>query len=200
VLKVIEQRDYSQFPVYASERFLGLLTENGITRWLAHHVTSNLSLVELEKVSVKEVLENEEARKNCKFVAKDIRVNAIVGQFVSQETLEAVLITSNGTESVQERVVYRRPIAVVFAPNMFLNNFTLACGRHGVAHVISPSLGPTKEQMLISDVNTKKRALRSTSGKCRQVLGSAKSERFPSRGQLGGKLVNQALAGNRVPV
>lgn len=99
VLKLIKQRDYSQFPVYASERFLGLLTENGITRWLAHHVTCKLSLVELKEVSVKEVLENEEVRKNCSFVGKDTRVDGIVEQFASQEMLEAVLITSNGTES-----------------------------------------------------------------------------------------------------
>lgn len=85
--------------MYASERFLGLLTENGITRWLAYHVASNVSLVELEEVSVKEVLENEEVRKNCNFVAKDTRVDTIVGLFASEEMLEAVLVTSNGTES-----------------------------------------------------------------------------------------------------
>jgi predicted transcriptional regulator len=99
VLKVIKQRDYSQFPVYASERFLGLLTENGITRWLAHHVTRKLSLVELEEVTVKEMLENEEVRKNYHFTPKNTRVDDIVGQFASEEMLEAVLITCNGTES-----------------------------------------------------------------------------------------------------
>jgi CBS domain-containing protein len=35
VRKIIEERDYSQFPVYEDNRFRGLLTENGVTRgWL----------------------------------------------------------------------------------------------------------------------------------------------------------------------
>src|SRR5262249_13019171 len=57
VLTVIKERDYSQFPVYEADKFRGLLTENGITRWLAHHVATKMSLVELEDVPVKEVLQ-----------------------------------------------------------------------------------------------------------------------------------------------
>src|SRR5215831_8837517 len=40
---------------------------------------------------------------------------------------------------------------------MLLNNFTLACGRHGVAHLISPSLGPIR--CYVKACNTKLRAL-----------------------------------------
>lgn len=40
VLKTINHRDYSQFPVYEDKRFLGMLTENGVIRWLARHVAS----------------------------------------------------------------------------------------------------------------------------------------------------------------
>src|SRR5688572_26040020 len=50
VLRIIDQRDYSQFPVYDGRVFKGLLTENGITRWLAHHVSREMSLVELNEV------------------------------------------------------------------------------------------------------------------------------------------------------
>jgi len=64
VLKIIDQRDYSQFPVYNEKRFRGLLTENGITRWLAHHVIKTLSLVELDDIPVGQALQNEEAPKN----------------------------------------------------------------------------------------------------------------------------------------
>src|SRR5438132_5971195 len=63
VLKIIREREYSQFPVYEAERFRGLLTENGITRWLAHHVATKLFLVELDDVPVKQVLQNEEKPK-----------------------------------------------------------------------------------------------------------------------------------------
>lgn len=38
VLQVIHENNFSQFPIYEdSGQFAGLLTENGITRWLAHY-------------------------------------------------------------------------------------------------------------------------------------------------------------------
>src|SRR5260370_36039949 len=37
VLRLISERDYSQFPVYAGSTLLRLLTESGITRLCAHH-------------------------------------------------------------------------------------------------------------------------------------------------------------------
>jgi predicted transcriptional regulator len=99
VLKIIKHRDYSQFPVYEAEKFRGLLTENGITRWLAHHVTTELSLVELGEVSVQEVLRSEEKRKNYDFVAREARVDEVVELFALEKLLEAVLITASGKES-----------------------------------------------------------------------------------------------------
>ena len=46
-----------------AERFRGLLTENGITRWFAYHVATKVSLVELQDVHVKQALENEEEKR-----------------------------------------------------------------------------------------------------------------------------------------
>jgi predicted transcriptional regulator len=99
VLKIVQHRDYSQFPVYGDNQFRGLLTENGITRWLAEHVTRELSLVELEDVPVKQVLANEEKRKNYLFVPREMPVEDVRCLFASQELLEAVLITAHGKES-----------------------------------------------------------------------------------------------------
>jgi predicted transcriptional regulator len=99
VLKIVAERDYSQFPVYDGERFWGLLTENGITRWLAHHVTHRLSLVELDDVPVEQVLHNEEKRKTYQFVGRGSHVDDVRGLFSSNEILEAVFITERGKES-----------------------------------------------------------------------------------------------------
>jgi len=96
VLKLVHQRDYSQFPVYDGDRFRGLLTENGVTRWLAGHVTGDLALVDLDEVRVRTVLKDEEAPKTWRFVARDARVDDIVGLFSGNPLLEAVLITPNG--------------------------------------------------------------------------------------------------------
>ncbi len=99
VLRIIKDRDYSQFPVYGANRFQGLLTENGITRWLAEHVTTQLSLVELQEVAVERVIKNEEKRGNYQFVARNMQVDDLVGHFASHNLLEAVLITANGKET-----------------------------------------------------------------------------------------------------
>jgi len=99
VLKLIAQRDYSQFPVYEDERFRGLLTENGITRWIANHVATKLSLIELDEVPVRQVLQNEEKRKNYHFVDRQMRVDDVRGLFTLHELLEAVFITAHGKES-----------------------------------------------------------------------------------------------------
>ena len=101
VLRLIAQRDYSQFPVYEGGRFRGLLTENGITRWLAHHVTKELSLVDLDEVPVKQVLPEEEKRPNWLFVARDRTVDEVKMHFREKELLEAVLITQTGNRTEQ---------------------------------------------------------------------------------------------------
>jgi predicted transcriptional regulator len=99
VLRIIRQCDFSQFPVYESQRFLGLLTENGITRWLALHVSTKLSLVEMDEIFVREVLQNEEERINYLFVSRDTPVDEVRVLFGSHEMLEAVLVTASGRKS-----------------------------------------------------------------------------------------------------
>ena len=98
VLRLIKDRDYSQFPVYEGDHFRGLLTENGITRWLANHVITENSLVELEDVIVKQVISNDEKRRNYSFVPRNIRVDDLAGHFAPQKLVEAVLITANGKQ------------------------------------------------------------------------------------------------------
>ena len=96
VLKQIAQRDYSQFPVYDGPTFKGLLTENGITRWLAIHVSTELSLIELEDVSVRDVLKEEAKRPDCQFVSRTTTTEQVKASFAQQELLEALLITNTG--------------------------------------------------------------------------------------------------------
>jgi predicted transcriptional regulator len=99
VLKIIEERDYSQFPVYEDKRFRGLLTENGVTRWLARHVSSSVPSARLGDVPVSEVLQNEEERKNHQFVRHDMRVDDVTTLFAKEALLEAVLVTASGDET-----------------------------------------------------------------------------------------------------
>jgi predicted transcriptional regulator len=99
VLKIIEERDYSQFPVYEDKRFRGLLTENGVTHWLARHVSQSDSSVRLGDIQVLQVLQNEEERTNHQFVRHDMRVDDVTALFAKQTLLEAVFVTASGDET-----------------------------------------------------------------------------------------------------
>jgi predicted transcriptional regulator len=96
VLALVHERGYSQFPVYEDPRFEGLLTENGITRWLAHHVQKVHEIVDLRDALVRDVLRDEEARENVRFFNARALVPEVVAAFTAGPLVEAVLITASG--------------------------------------------------------------------------------------------------------
>ena len=97
VLRIVAERNYSQFPVYDDKRFKGLLTENGITRWLARNVDQELFGV--KDILVSEVLRLENERENYKFVPRNTRLDELAAAFAREAELEAVLITHQGKDS-----------------------------------------------------------------------------------------------------
>jgi len=99
-LETIAEEDFSQFPVYDEDGgFRGLLTENGITRWLAHHTVREMTLVDFEDTLVETVLLEEEERRTCGFVSRQVTVQEVTIRFGQNPFLEAVLITHNGQAS-----------------------------------------------------------------------------------------------------
>lgn len=96
VLKLVRDTNFSQFPVMGAHGFRGLLTENGITRWLAEHVGSSMSLVEFDDITVAQALADEEKRQNARVVARNARVDDVIAMFAANRLLEAVLITETG--------------------------------------------------------------------------------------------------------
>lgn len=104
VLKLIHELKITHFPVYedsaSKSHFAGVLTENGITRWLAEHTANGMSLVDLAEEPVAEVLAREEGffakRHNYEFAPRDARAEELVQRFHDNTYLEAVLITSKG--------------------------------------------------------------------------------------------------------
>jgi CBS domain-containing protein len=103
VLRLVHALQFTHFPVYdyADEKshFLGVLTENGITRWLAEHVARELSLVDFSDAPIGEVLAREERRRNYEFTSRHTSVEALVHRFHENPYLEAVLLTTHGKEA-----------------------------------------------------------------------------------------------------
>jgi len=95
-LKIMNDGNYSQLPVYNDDVFQGVITENGIARWLARYVSNKDEIVDLGEIPVKDALRQEEKRPYFLFVSKQTIVGDVVEKFMSNPELEIVLITANG--------------------------------------------------------------------------------------------------------
>jgi CBS domain-containing protein len=98
VLKIVNDKEYSQFPVYRDNHFVGLLTENGVTRWLANYTSRVLTLVEFDEEIVDSVLHHEEKRPNYAFISRDLTILDAENKYVANPFLEALLITNHGKQ------------------------------------------------------------------------------------------------------
>jgi predicted transcriptional regulator len=96
VMRLVAKSGFSQFPVMDGDEFVGLLTENGITRWLACKIVTSLSLVDFADARVRDLVGNEERRKNFLFVDRKMAMVEVKEKFRSNGLLEAALITEKG--------------------------------------------------------------------------------------------------------
>ncbi|WP_253291318.1 hypothetical protein [Virgibacillus proomii] len=94
-LKVIHEKKLSKFPIYEGKAYQGLLTQKGITNWLASMEQHEEKLK--SSYQIKDVLpfENEE---NSRFIAEDTAIYEAVDLFKELTSigrrLEALLITT----------------------------------------------------------------------------------------------------------
>ena len=96
VLKLMHEKNFSHFPVYAGNQFSGVLTPNGITRYLAHHAAKEEFPLNLKEIEVRYVLAREESRPNYFFAPREEPVAKIAFAFHENTFLEAVLLTEHG--------------------------------------------------------------------------------------------------------
>lgn len=100
VLKIIQKRAYSQFPVYDENGFKWLLTSNCIAQWLAGNLLEGGKTIEDSKISDLEYLHS---KRFVEFAAKDSDIFTVEDIFekyhLESRKLEAVLITDNGMPS-----------------------------------------------------------------------------------------------------
>lgn len=95
--------NYSQLPIYEDREFSGLLTTEGITRWLGRCAPQGM--VNLEAVTIAEVLacRCEQPGQNYRFFSREETVFAALEAFQACEQcgqrLDAILITEHGSES-----------------------------------------------------------------------------------------------------
>lgn len=100
LLQLINENHYSQFPVYEDNVFKGLITENGITKWLAG-ATDSINKVNLKEIMIKDMLDKQERRtksSNALFIKRDTSIEHLINYFSDNISVEAILITHTGKE------------------------------------------------------------------------------------------------------
>ncbi|WP_114571255.1 CBS domain-containing protein [Exiguobacterium flavidum] len=100
LLKLLDDKNYSQFPVIGEDRrFLGLVTTNGIANWFARNASD---AVGLKGVRVADVLRHEEKRGHYAFVSRKASLYEARDLFLTSlargRQLNAVFVTENGKE------------------------------------------------------------------------------------------------------
>ena len=66
VLSVVNEKKYSQFPVFKNNKLVGLISENGITRFLAESV--NDDVISIVETKIKDVIDQDEAKDSISIV------------------------------------------------------------------------------------------------------------------------------------
>lgn len=94
VLRVIEEKSITHFPIRRPDGTCQLLSTNGIAHWLAR-TGLEVGLVDL-KAPVTEVLAAQEPEDDLRFVARSTPLEEAFELFAKHPQLRAVLITHNG--------------------------------------------------------------------------------------------------------
>lgn len=99
--QMVRDDGYSRYPVYEKGRFVGMLTANGFTRWIAGQMNNSYINIDASKVRVADILERDHRRDRATFVSRNAMVDDVEQLFVKNQALEAVIVTEHGREDEQ---------------------------------------------------------------------------------------------------
>lgn len=98
VLRKIKESTLTRFPVYDRERFIGLITANGITHWLARHVEEHI--ISINETPLESLLQFEATSNNYLFINSEASIYEASDIFKDRlhhgPKLDALLITQHG--------------------------------------------------------------------------------------------------------
>lgn len=98
VLNVVNEREYSQFPVFNNDKLVGLISENGITRFLAESVDEDI--ISIVDTKVKDVINQDEAKDSISIVNSNTLIHDVEEIFNKKlhegNSIFAILVSSRG--------------------------------------------------------------------------------------------------------
>lgn len=112
-LRVMHEHDFSQVPVYSEARYVGLLTNNAIARWIGSQMEEHGGLAEDAPSSA--VLPFAEEVDRVEVVPRDVSALEAVGMFadaaLAGSPLTALLVTHSGK-------LTEKPISIIVAADL----------------------------------------------------------------------------------
>lgn len=92
VLDKVSEFQYSQFPVFDKESYIGMITDNGITNWIANSIDAESNLIEnLKDVKIEKIITFEEKQNNVVKIYKEETIFSLISAFEEKE-VNTVLI------------------------------------------------------------------------------------------------------------
>lgn len=98
VLNVVKEKEYSQFPVFNENELIGLISENGITRFLAESVDEDI--ISIVDTKVKDVINQDEAKNSLSTVNSNTLIHDVEEIFNKKlqegNSIFAILVSKRG--------------------------------------------------------------------------------------------------------
>jgi len=112
VLALVRSSGYARFPVYRDDAFLGLLTANGIARFMSGLELNDGCTGDLRTVTVGEVLERDHRRDLVRFLPEHATLDEAIHAFASDHRLDCILVTADGS-------AHRPPLSLITSRDLF---------------------------------------------------------------------------------
>ncbi len=108
LLDIIKEKKYSQFPVLNGDDFIGLITENGISNWLANNIKDDQ--VSIKGVLVRDVIPEEQEKESYSILYKTDTLYDVIGKFEEAYKTEdrtfVVIVLDEPKDKVTLREIY----------------------------------------------------------------------------------------------
>lgn len=121
VLKASAEKEFSKFPIYESDEFIGLVTSRGVTKWLQKHIENNN--IELNG-TMKDLLDYEK-KSQYQFVSEMMTVYDAWQLFQkSSKKLDALLLTQTGDEKseIEAVITYHDVLKYIYTHDQYVFN------------------------------------------------------------------------------
>lgn len=121
VLKASAEKEFSKFPIYENDKFIGLVTSRGITKWLQKHIKNNN--IELNE-TMKDLLEYEKKSK-YQFVLETMTVYDAWQLFQkSSKKLDVLLLTKTGDQEseIEAVITYDDLLKYIYTHDQYVFN------------------------------------------------------------------------------